>query len=160
MSGRPHPSISGVTTAHNFIESRIHIKMLLGDYPYFSYLGSHREQDASCRLCHFLFPEYPPPDEDMVHLITRCRATLETRSRIIPELLNTIKQHFPTNSILILQNHSHLTQLILDPTSLNLPMNMRISPDHPALTQVLAVCRNICFSIHKDRTKQLRMLKT
>ena len=102
----------------------------------------------------------PPPDEDMVHLLTRCRGTLETRSRIIPELLNTIQQHFPTNSILVHQNHSHLAQLILDPTSLNLPINMRISPDHPALSPALAVCRKLCFAIHKDRTNQLKKLRT
>ena len=160
LSGRPHPTISGILTTQDVTKSRIHIKMLSGDYPCYYYLGSDREKDAFCRLCHSLSPLHPPPDEDMVHLLTRCRGTLETRSRVIPELLNTIQQHFPTNSILVEQNHSHLTQLILDPTSLNLPMNMRIPPNHPALPLVLAVCRNFCLLIHKDRTTKLKKLKT
>ena len=161
LSGRPHPTILGILTTQDVVKSRIHLKMLSGDYPCYYYLGSDREQDAFCRLCHSLLPFHPPPsDEDMVHLLTRCRGTLETRARIIPELLNTIQQHFPTNGILVHQNHSHLAQLILDPTSLNLPINMRISPDHPALSPALAVCRKLCFAIHKDRTNQLKKLRT
>ena len=158
LSGRPYSTILGILTTQDVAKSRIHLKMLSGDYPCYYYLGSDREQDAFCRLCHSLLPFHPPPDEDMVHLLTRCRGTLETRSRIIPELLNTIQQHFPTNGILVHQNHSHLAQLILDPTSLNLPINMRISPDHPALSPVLAVYRKLCFAIHKDRTNQLKKL--
>ena len=134
--------------------------MLSGDYPCYAYLGSDRNQDAQCQcsLCQSVSPHHPAPTEDMVHLLTRCRATTATRTRILPELLNTISMHCPNNDILVHPNNTHLTQLILDPSSLNLPMTIRISPGHPALPQLLTVCRNLCFAIHKDRTRQLKLL--
>ena len=133
--------------------------MLAGDYPCQFYLGSDRHQDAACRLCQALKPEIPAPAEDMVHLLTRCVGTSDTRTRVTPELLNTISVHFPNNAILHYPNHTHLTQLILDPTSLNLPMNIRISPDHPALNLVLTICRTLCYAVHKDRTRQSNKLR-
>ena len=159
LSGRPHPVLSGLLASREVTRSRVHIKMLAGDYPCSTYLGTDRNQDASCQLCQSLLPEHPSPAEDMVHLLARCRATADTRTRIIPDLLNIISEHFPGNAILEHPNHTHLTQLILDPTSLNLPMSIRMSPYHPALPSVLAVCRNLCFAIHQDRTRQLSQLK-
>ena len=158
LVGRPHPVLTGILTTRDVMCSRVHIKMLAGDYPCFSYLGSDRNQDSHCRLCQALSPQYPPPDENMVHLLTRCRATTDTRTRYTPDILNTISRHFPSNSILETSNHTHLTQIILDPTSLNLPLSMRISPDHPDLPKVLSVCRNLCYAIHRDRSRQLKSL--
>ena len=158
LAGRPHPVLSGILTTQDVIRSRVHIKMLSGDYPCFSHIGSDRNKDAHCQLCLSMSPHRPAPTEDMTHLLTRCRGTADTRTRILPDLLNTINLYFPTNSILEHPNLTNLTQLILDPTSLNLPMSIRINPDHPALAQVLAVCHNLCFAIHKDRTRQLKNL--
>ena len=156
LSGRPHPVLSGILTTQEVTKSRVHLKMLAGDYPCQMYLSS---DNASCLLCQSLLQGQPTPTEDMVHLLTRCRATADTRSGLIPDLLNTISQYLPTNSILANPNQVHLTQFILDPTSLNLPMNIRLSPDHPALTTVLTSCRNVCFAVHKDRTRKLKQLK-
>ena len=114
---------------------------------------------TSCQLCQSLFPLQLAPSEDMVHVLTMCRATRDTRTRIIPELFNLISQHFPSNQILQNPNNKHLTQLILDPTSLNLPIMIRISPNHPALHLVLTQCRHIAFALHKDRTRQMKNLK-
>ena len=158
LMGRPHAVLTCVLTTRDVMSSRVHIKMLAGDYPCFAYIGSDRNQGSSCRLCRALSPEYPPPDENMVHLLTRCRATTDTRTRFTPDLLNTISRNFPNNSILETSNHTHLTQLILDPTSLNLPVTMRISPDHKDLPKVLFVCRNLCYAIHRDRSRQLKTL--
>ena len=83
----------------------------------------------------------------MVHLLTLCRATAETRTRVMANLLNTLSVYFPDNQILTYPNHEHLTQLNLDPTSLNLPLTIRISPDHPALQCVLAVYLSVSSSI-------------
>ena len=159
LSGRGHPVLSGLLTTQEVFRSRVHIKMLAGDYPCSSYLATDRLQDASCQLCQSLFPDYLSPAEDMVHLLARCRATADTRTRILPDLLNIVSKYFPGNTILEQPNQTHLTQLILDPTSLNLPMSIRINPDHPALHPVLAVCRNLCYAIHQDRTRQLSQIK-
>ena len=158
LMGRPHPVLTSILTTRDVMSSRVHIKMLAGDYPCFSYLGSDRNQSPHCRLCKALSPQYSPPEENMVHLLTRCRATTDTRIRFTPELLNTISRNFPNNSILETSNHTHLTQLILDPTSLNLPLSMRISPAHKDLPKVLFVCRNLCYAIHRDRSRQLKSL--
>ena len=159
LTGKPHPILQYVLTTQEVLRSRAHVRMLAGDYPCFSYLGSDRHHYASCRLCLALSLHQPAPEENMVHLLTRCRCTASTRTRIIPDLMNLLSQHFPSNDILVHPNHTHLTQLILDPTSLNLPMNIRISPDHPALPAVLTMCRNLCFFIDKDRNQQLRLMK-
>ena len=158
LSGKSNPVLAGILTTRDVMCSRVHLKMLSGDYPCFSYLGSDRSQDAYCCLCQSLTQLCPAPDENMVHVLTRCRATSDTRTQLTPDLLNTISKYFPNNSILVNTNHSHLTQFILDPTSVNLPMSMRISPDHPDLTEVLPVCRNHCFAIDKDRRRQLKSL--
>ena len=39
---------------------------------------------------------HPAPAEDLVHIFTRCRATADTRSRYLPEFLNTVAKYFPT----------------------------------------------------------------
>ena len=130
--------------------------MLVGDYPCAANIGKDRAQDVSCTLCRAVSPCIPTPAEDLVHVLTMCRATADTRSRVLPDLLNTIASHFPNNTILEYPNHTHLTQLILDPTSLNLPMSIRIHPAHHALSPVLTACRNVCYAIHNDRTRQLK----
>ena len=147
-----------ILTTQEVLRSRVHIKMLSGDYLCYSYLGSDRNLATHCRLCQSAFPHHPAPTEDMTHLLTRCMCTADTRTRILPDLLNVISMYYPTNDILVHPNHTHLTQLILDPTSLNLPVTIRFTSDHPALHQVLAVCRNLCFAIHKDRTRKLKSL--
>ena len=158
LSGRPHSVLSNILTTQEVPRSRVHLKMLAGDYPCHAYLGSDQAKDDTCPLCQSLFPDQPAPIEDMVHLLTRCRATTDTRGRFTPELLNKISKFFPNNPIVDLPNQTHLTQLILDPTSLNLPPTIRISPGHPALPQILTTCRSLCFAVHKERTKQLKDL--
>ena len=127
LTGKPNPVLSGILTTQEVVRSRVHIKMLAGDYPCQFYLGSDRQQDSACLLCQALTPDIPAPSEDMVHLLTRCRTTIDTRTRVTPELLNTISKHFPNNAILNYPNQTNLTQLILDPTSINLLMNVRIT---------------------------------
>ena len=158
LSGRPHPLLTGILTTQEVTSSRIHIKMVAGDYNCYYYLDRDRGIGAHCRLCSALTPDSQPPDETMVHLITRCRSTEDTRTRVLPDLLNIVSQDFPGNDLLSHHNHDHLTQFILDPTSLNLPLNIRVSPDHPALPRVLQVCRRLCYSLHKDRTRKLKQL--
>ena len=156
LTGRPHPVLSSILTPQEVTKSRIHIKMLAGDYPCQAFLYT---DSTACRLCQVHSPNYPPPTEDMVHLLTRCRGTSDTRGKVMPDLLNEISQYFPCSAILDSPSHTTLAQFILDPTSLNLPLAARVSPDHPALTTILAYCRNICFTIHKDRIRQLRLIR-
>ena len=159
LAGRVHPVLSGIMTTQEVMRSRVHVKMLAGDYPCQAYLGNERSRDSACPLCQYLYPGSQAPDETMVHLITRCRATSDTRAAYFHVLMNTIASHFPQNQILSHPNSTQLTQLVLDPTSLNLPLSIRIHPDHPALAQILVACRTLCYAIHRDRNRLLERIR-
>ena len=133
--------------------------MLAGDYLCYDFLARDRGADPQCRLCQSLSGSFnPAPTEDMVHLLTRCRGTADTRSRILPDLLNIVAKITPRNGILQGQSHQLLTQFIVDPTSLNLPRDIQIQPTQSNLSDLLASCSNFCFSVHKDRVRQLKNL--
>ena len=156
LSRKVHPVLLGVLTTQEVLQSRVHVRMLSGDYPCSAYIGNDQQMNRYCKLCQSLHPYNPAPVEDMVHLIARCRATADTRNRVLPALLNLVSKHFPKNQILSEPNQTQLTQFVLDPTSLNLPVSIRISSNNPNLSELLRVCRNICYALHKDRTNQLK----
>ena len=103
-------ALSGILTTQEVLRSRIHIKMLSREYLCYSYLGSDRNQATHCRLCQSAFPCHPAPTMDMTHLQTICLCTADTRTRMIPDLLNVISMYFPTNEILVHPNNTHQTQ--------------------------------------------------
>lgn len=57
----------------------------------------------------------------MVHQITTCRATRDTRTRFTPERLNTISIYFPCHCIPKSTKHGHLTQQICSWSKLHKP---------------------------------------
>ena len=154
LTGRAHPILSWVLTTQDVVRARIHLKMLSGDYLCQANLAKDRGLDPSCLLCKSLL-RLPAPAENILHILTMCKATSETRQRIVPELLNCLSKYFPSNSLLRSINHAQLCQFILDPTSLNLPMDCRIQPNHADLSHVMFICRNLCFALHKTRIRQL-----
>ena len=158
LTGRLHPVVSGIFSTQEVVRARVHIRMLSGDFPCSAYLATDRGQDPACCLCQNLFPETPAPAENMTNVLLTCRATAtaSTRTRLMQELLNIIASQSPNNELLTKPNHAYLAQLILDPTSLNLPSSIRISQDHPGLQQLLPMCRTICYAIYKDRLRQLK----
>ena len=158
LAGRPHPALSGILTTRDVQRSRVHIKMLSGDYPCYSHLGYDQNQPTHCRLCLAVHPNKPPPEENMVHLLAMCRGTSDIRSPFISNLLNTVSLYFPENELLVHTNHTHLTQFILDPTSLNLPTTIRVAPGHPAMAHILDISRSLCYATHKARTNLLKKL--
>ena len=159
LADRLHPVVTGILSTQEVMRARVHIRMLSGDFPCYLHIATDRNQDPACRLCQHLFPEEPVPAEDMIHLLMRCRATADTRTRLIPELMNIVALESPNNDILSKPNHTHLTQLVLDPTLLNLPPGIRLSYDHPGLSKLFPMCRTLCYAIHKDRLRQLNQLR-
>ena len=77
---------------------------------------------------------------------------------MIPEMLNTVAKSFPTNMILDKHDHLTLSQFILDCSSPNLPTETRIDPNHRNCHEVIRICRDICYGIHKERIRKLRDL--
>ena len=97
-------------------------------------------------------------EEDLCHLLTTCRATVNTRTRLLPDLLNTVAKFSPNNEILITDSPALLTQFVLDPTSLNLPNKIRLQPNARFPNEISSMCSNYCFAIHKERIRQLSRL--
>ena len=159
LSGRPHSVLRGINTTQDVVFSRVHIKMLAGDYLCYANLDKDRATGPHCCLYFATSKECPPPEETLVHLLTRCRGTSDIRVKVTSELFNTLAKYFPTNDLLKYHHHDRLTQFILDPTSINLPITIRIPPDHPAMLPILQVCRKLCYSIHRDRNSKLQNIR-
>ena len=161
LSGRPHPVLSWIQTTRDVTLIRPHLRMLAGDYPCYSHLAHDRGVPPHCQLCIRLAqqqPQHQPEEENMTHIITRCRATNETRQRLLPDLFNLVASYDPDHGLLSGSTPDTLTQFILDSTSLNLPAVCRISPRHPLYSHIARHCSNITYAIHKDRTRQLQSL--
>ena len=155
LAGRLHPVLAWVLTTQDVTIIRPHIKMLAGDYLTYANLAHDRGIDPHCRMCH-LHSDHPAPTEDLVHLVVLCRATSDTRDRILPEILNTLATHNPTNRLLSGTSHMVLTQFILDCSSLNLPADTRIPQNNPSFTTITKLCSNLICALHKERTRQLK----
>ena len=135
-----------------------HIKMLAGDYLCYATLAHDNRSEPYCRLCSnfiSLSALTKPPIEDIVHVLTGCKGTRDTRERIMPDLLNTVSDHFPRNRIL--ENPSHEV-VIIDCSSLNLDNDMRINHCHPDFTLITKQCSSFIYAIHSDRLRQLKRL--
>ena len=155
LSGRLHPALSWVLTTRDVMIIRPHIKMLSGNYTCYAYLAHDRGVSPHCRICQQV-SSHPPKAENMVHLLTMCQATADTRERLLPDLLNTVANIMPDNGLLTNPTHDLLTQFILDCSSLNLPTNVRVAPTHPGHTTIAKQCSTMVYAIHMDRTRQMK----
>ena len=151
------PTLSWVLTTHDVAIIRPHIKMLSSDYLCYSYLYHDRGIDPHCRMCQ-LQHHHPAPSEDMVHLLTRCRATSDTRDRIMTDLLNILANFIPNNRLLISPAHDLLTQFLLDCSSLNLPVDVRVPPNHPGFTSITRQCSSLIYAVHMERSRQMKAM--
>ena len=152
LSGRPHPALQGIFTTQDVIKLRIHIKFLVGDYFHAQRLALDQPHlSPACKLCS-------APVETSEHVLVTCSATAECRRRILPDLLNAVAAIQPTSHILGSPTKGQLVQFILDCTSMNLDNNLRIPTHNPRVTEMFHISRDWCFSISKERTRQLSKL--
>ena len=94
----------------------------------------------------------------MVHLLTRCRATSDTRDRIMPDLFNILANFIPNNRLLISPAHDLLTQFLLDCSSLNLPVDVRVPPNHPGFTSITRQCSSLIYAVNMEISRQLKAM--
>ena len=158
LSSRPHPVLSWVQTTQDVEIVRPHIKLLCGDYLCYDYLSHDRGTDPQCRLCSSMSNQVTAPVEDIEHILTQCLATSDAREERLVILLNTIAYPCSENNLLLNPSSKTLTQFILDCSSLNLPNDTRISPDHPAFIDITRQCSYYVHAVHKHRTRQLKSL--
>ena len=157
LSGRCHPILSDIHTTQDVVRLRPHVKMLAGDYLCYATLAKERGSDPRCRLCSS-FPLASAPDENLVHILTICHGTADTRQRLIPELLNVVSAFSPSNQLLEKHDHLTLTQFILDCSSQNLPNSIRIIPNTQGMVPIVRICRSLCYAIHSERIRKLKEL--
>ena len=92
-------------------------------------------------------------DDDICHILTSHMSySRETILNDIKQLCLTSISGLDFSSII--GNCEYLTQLILDPTSLNLAQRIHISD--PCLPDLFKLCHKYCYYTDKERTQYLK----
>ena len=149
LRGRHHPALNDLITTLDVQKSRIHIKMLSGDYLTFQQKANQSGGSAHCRCCPL-----PSPPEDLTHILHSCIAYSEVRKRIIGEynvLCNQAESIISFDQIC--NSGDSFTQFVLDPASFNL--THRIHMNDPVLGLFFKVSRDFCYAINSKRMKIL-----
>ena len=150
LRGRRHPALSDLITSVDVKNSRIHIKMLAGDYFTYDVKANHSGGSPHCRCC-----PTPSPNEDLLHILTSCVAYADIRKNLFPEYQNLCNQ---SKSKMLFQHISSenvtLCQFILDPASFNL-VN-RIHMNDPILGPLFKLSRDYCNAVNSERMKIIR----
>ena len=154
LSGAPHPCLHNIITTQDVKRLQLHLKFLSGDFLTNERLNLDQPNiSPACKLCN-------APVESSEHVLVVCRATQEVRSRLVPDLMNTVAQVQPTCELLQCQpSPSILTQFLLDCTSINLPDSFRVPAHNPDISAIYTVSRNWTYAISSERSRQLKLLK-
>ena len=159
VSGPPHPVLCNVAAACDVLKLRVQVRFLVGDYLTYSLDHSHGNgKSPHCRLCS---AADTTPEETVSHVISRCSALENVRSRILHEIFDVVRNLSPqkwVSNYLHLQDYNTRTQFILDCTSQNLPVSIRVKATDSSV--VFRVTRDFCFAIHKERMRLLNQIKT
>ena len=140
LSGRPHPVLMKILNVQEIKKVRAHLKFLALDFPH----TSQRDGNGLRGLCNLCSEE---PLCIAEHLLVICRSTSDVRSRLFPELVNVVASIWPQSHILQRQiPPKMLTQFILDPTSFNLPNDVRLPINCPNLEEIFRVSRDWCYA--------------
>ena len=162
VNGPPHPVLRNVVAASDVIKLRVQVKFLAGDYLTYSLSHSHGNgKSPHCRLCS---SGDSSPEESVTHIISQCSALDVVRSRLVSEVSDVVQHLSPkewNRNLILLNDPKILTQYVLDCTSPNLPKSLQVPPrDSEKTISVFKVTRDFCFAIHKERMRQLKLLKT
>ena len=85
--------------------------------------------------------------------MVKCISLEEVRKPMLLQLFEFCKNNQINIELDMMNNEDYLTQLILDPTSLNL--KRRVNINHPKLGELFQICRNISFGLHSFRMKKI-----
>ena len=153
LSGAPHPVIMNINTQQDVKRLRFHVKFLTCDYLTNEWLSKDQPHlSSACVLC-------AAPVDSLEHVLVLCRATQECRSKLLPELLNTVAAVQPMCAIL--QPYPApdiLLQFILDCTSLNLPDSYRVPAHNPNIPAIFKVSRDWTYGIGSERLRLLKQI--
>ena len=150
LRGKLHPAVTNIYTAHSVKKVRPHIKMLVGDYLTFEKKSEQSGGSPFCKLCDKSEPE------SLVHLIANCSGLSETRDKIksgIDILIKNANLKINVNAL----SSSELTQLIIDPTSMNL--KIRVNINHKIVPALFQLSRDFCYAIDRCRAKLYKQVQ-
>ena len=114
------------------------------------------EQSGGSSVCRLCSVGSYKPTESLSHVVGTCSALSDVRNMILQQI-STLSSQSNTNINLQQMSEDQLTQYILDPCSLNLPI--RIHPDDPVIPELYKVCRDMCTAVDRVRWTKLRSLQ-
>ena len=147
LCGAPHSALLNIRTVQDALKLRFHLKFLTGDFLTRERLAINHGTNPKCRLC-------PAPVESTEHILTQCTGTADIHRRMLPELLNIV-HHMQPSSMILADQSTHLTQFILDCTSINLPDSYRIPAHNPGVFEVFRLSRDWCHAVGRERSRLL-----
>ena len=150
LRGRHHPALSDIVTTTEVQKSRIHVKMLAGDYFTYEVKSNRSGGSPHCRCCSI-----PSSKENIQHILTSCSAYSDIRSRIVPDYQNLCSQsksNLPFQQIYC-ENES-FCQFILDPASFNL--KHRVHMNDPILGKLFKLSCDFCYAVNAAQMKILK----
>ena len=151
LRGRHHPALSNMATTNEVRISRPHLKMLSGNYLTYKMKSEQSGGSPLCRLCS------SGQEESLSHVISSCEGLSVERTKIFDEfrqMCNLTKNSINFDEI---SNSEHnLTQFMLDPISLNLPVGVSLSD--PVVADFYKLSRQYCYKIDKTRIGSLKKM--
>ena len=145
LTGRLHPSITGVSSTHEVRKMRIHVKMLTGNYLTYEIKSNQSGGSPQCRLCLV-------ESESLEHLISRCVKIDHIRTQIKEKMMSICQESGISIDINNLSDKD-FAQFSLDASSINLMQ--RVDINHPALPKLFQQSRNFCYAIDRSRIQLL-----
>ena len=143
LTGRCHPAIQNVMTSEDVKKMRPHIKFLTGNYLTSKIL--FEQSGKGSPLCNWCLSGQ---EQDYCHILTSCHIFECERNTFLSNLSLLCEQTQNNLSLTnFLTDKEILTQLVLDPTSLNL--SERVHMEDPILPAFFKLSRNYCFVINK-----------
>jgi hypothetical protein len=150
LRGRHHPALANIINTQEVQKSRIHLKMLAGDFFTYEVKSNQSGGSPHCRCC-----PSPSPTENLVHILTSCVAYSEVRGRIVQEYQDLCDQTKNSISFQTIYSDSEtFCQFILDPASFNL--QTRVHMNDPVLNQLFETSRDYCYAVNSTRMKILK----
>ena len=122
LRGRHHPALADIITTQEVQKSRIHMKMLAGDYFTYEVKANQSGGSPHCRCC-----PTTSHTENIEHILTSCVAYSDIRNRIVTEYESLCSQSRSKISFQqIYSENAIFCQFILDPSSFNLRVRVHI----------------------------------
>ena len=155
---KPHPVFTSAGSSPYEVEkSKVQARMLSGRYRT-ERLRRHWSQnrDGFC-----LLPTCWKTSEDLEHILVRCPAHREARTRVLalwadylatrPHLATVVHHYTSTPG-------THLVQFLVDPSVLPLVITLGQEHGEGAVNALFYLTRTFCYSIHRCRLKLLGLI--